>query len=174
MPRKKKLSKEELRKQQRREATRRCRARKAGEDEPIRKSGPSLGSRYSEVKHGTSAEYNRYGCRCKLCSKEEVRRKLLWSRNNPEKNREYVRRNQRANRLIIREAKNRPCVDCGIQYPYYVMQFDHLRDKLIGLSTGHAMGLGKVRLQEELDKCEVVCANCHAARTHTRKYPALV
>lgn len=32
-------------------------------------------------------------------------------------------------RAYIRKVKNKPCVDCGIIYPYYVMQFDHIRDK---------------------------------------------
>lgn len=26
---------------------------------------------------------------------------------------------------MVVEAKQRPCADCGIQYPYYVMDFDN-------------------------------------------------
>jgi hypothetical protein len=41
--------------------------------------------------------------------------------------REYERLHPRillAKRLI-RQAKARPCADCGVLYPYYVMDFDH-------------------------------------------------
>src|SRR5262245_32092473 len=26
---------------------------------------------------------------------------------------------------LMREAKDKPCADCGVWYPYYVMDFDH-------------------------------------------------
>jgi hypothetical protein len=55
-----------------------------------------------------------------------------------------------------------------VQYPYYVMQFDHLGDKefTIGLSVRRSVGYK--RLMSEIAKCEVVCANCHAERTFQR------
>lgn len=73
------------------------------------------------------------------------------------------------NRAIIRAAKDKPCMDCGVAYPYYVMQFDHVvGDKkfnigLIGPTSKRST------LLEEIAKCQVVCANCHAMRTHARK-----
>jgi hypothetical protein len=70
-------------------------------------------------------------------------------------------------RQIIRDAKSKPCTDCGVQYPYYVMQFDHLSDKSYGIATMINMG-SKKKLLAEIAKCEVVCANCHAERTHSR------
>jgi hypothetical protein len=72
-------------------------------------------------------------------------------------------------RRIIRQAKDRPCSDCGSRYPPYVMDFDHRdrknkrfnigRDALIGLIPDAA-------LLEEINKCDVVCSNCHRMRTH--------
>ena len=59
---------------------------------------------------------------------------------------------------------NRPCADCGIQYPYYVMDFDHQSDKLF--TIGSAAGNKSLKaIKEEIEKCEVVCANCHRQRT---------
>jgi len=72
------------------------------------------------------------------------------------------------NRAIIRAAKNRPCADCGVHYPYYVMQFDHTGDdKKFNIGQ---MGPTSKRsiLLDEITKCDVVCANCHAERTHSR------
>lgn len=71
-------------------------------------------------------------------------------------------------RQIIRQAKEKPCADCGIQYPYYVMQFDHLGDKEFTIATD-GVRFSLKRLHAEIAKCEVVCANCHAERTHQRR-----
>lgn len=64
--------------------------------------------------------------------------------------------------------KNKPCVDCGKQYPHYVMDFDHLRDKEFGLSKTLNYCWGKERVLREISKCELVCANCHRERTYKR------
>lgn len=60
-----------------------------------------------------------------------------------------------------------PCLDCGEYYPYYVMVFDHLKDKDGDISrAGNVYGWSIKRVQEEINKCELVCANCHRTRTH--------
>lgn len=85
-----------------------------------------------------------------------------------------TRRNERNKRLshekreYIRQAKRQPCTDCDTEYPYYVMQFDHVRgEKLFNLSSYTG---GYKRIDEEIAKCDVVCANCHFIRTHERGY----
>jgi hypothetical protein len=76
----------------------------------------------------------------------------------------------RANTLrdVVREAKSKSCIDCGMKYAYWVMQFDHVRgEKLFNIGYDfHRHGLQKVL--DEIAKCDVVCANCHADRTHKR------
>lgn len=68
----------------------------------------------------------------------------------------------------IRTAKARPCADCNVQYPYYVMHFDHVAgEKLFNLGNAR-MSMAVGRVVAEMEKCEVVCANCHAERTHRR------
>lgn len=69
---------------------------------------------------------------------------------------------------IVREAKAKPCADCGVEYPYYVMDLDHLGDKEFSLSSPRARAGSVERLKTEIAKCDVVCANCHRARTHNR------
>lgn len=75
--------------------------------------------------------------------------------------------NIKRNRAMSDFLKSQPCTDCGKSYPPYVMHFDHLKDKTFNISRriGHKMST----LLEEIDKCEVVCANCHAIRTHNRR-----
>ena len=63
-----------------------------------------------------------------------------------------------------------PCTDCGLWYPHYVMDFDHLPQftKDIGISVAVALRWSREKIEAEIAKCEVVCANCHRIRTHER------
>ena len=70
----------------------------------------------------------------------------------------------------LRDLKTKtPCIDCGINYPYYVMDFDHVR----GVKQANVMELvstlSKKRIDLEIAKCEIVCSNCHRIRTHMRR-----
>ena len=69
----------------------------------------------------------------------------------------------------IQALKNIPCMDCGVQYPSYVMQFDHARGVKSFTISREMPALGLEKLLAEIAKCDVVCANCHAARTHNRR-----
>ena len=58
-----------------------------------------------------------------------------------------------------------PCVDCGEDDPI-VLQFDHIRgvkSRNISRMVNNAMAWYSILL--EIQKCEVVCANCHSRRT---------
>jgi len=69
---------------------------------------------------------------------------------------------------MVRSAKSVPCVDCNQSYPYYVMQFDHVRGEKVD-SISRLISCRRYHLvKEEIAKCEVVCANCHASRTFSR------
>lgn len=70
----------------------------------------------------------------------------------------------------LRELKEKtPCLDCKISYPYYVMDFDHVRGKKHKNVMELVPTLSKKKIDEELAKCEIVCSNCHRVRTHMRK-----
>lgn len=59
-----------------------------------------------------------------------------------------------------------PCVDC-CEKDLVVLEFDHVR----GRKSRDVMGLlnGSLeRLEAEIAKCDVVCANCHTRRTAQR------
>lgn len=66
----------------------------------------------------------------------------------------------------------RGCADCGYNAHAVALQFDHLPgfEKSHGISEMVvAGGVTFESLDEEIAKCEVVCANCHSVRTHVRK-----
>lgn len=78
----------------------------------------------------------------------------------------YRRREELRNYIRCIKADT-PCTDCSEQYPHYVMDFDHLRDKE-GLIAHFVNYNNKKALDAELKKCEVVCANCHRERSYGR------
>lgn len=69
---------------------------------------------------------------------------------------------------VIRTVKSVPCTDCKQRYPHYVMEFDHVRGIKRYNIANAGQGSAKTFI-DELAKCDVVCGNCHNARTWFRK-----
>lgn len=80
--------------------------------------------------------------------------------------------NRRAREAInnyVDQVKSRPCADCGGHFPPFIMDFDHVRgEKTADISRLRGARASRARLEAELGKCEVVCANCHRRRTQMR------
>lgn len=70
-------------------------------------------------------------------------------------------------RMVLEEL-SKPCSDCGREFPYYIMEFDHARG-VKSFNIGRTPHVGMKRLRAEIAKCDVVCANCHNIRTHERR-----
>lgn len=73
-------------------------------------------------------------------------------------------------RDFISELKKVPCVDCGGQFPACAMDFDHVvgvkkKDVSRLIDSHHSLET----VLAEVDKCELVCANCHRVRTENRR-----
>ncbi len=62
-----------------------------------------------------------------------------------------------------------PCADCGQVFPVWVMHWDHLPgyDKVGSISEMVGSRSRTITLAE-LQKCELVCGNCHVLRTISR------
>jgi hypothetical protein len=95
------------------------------------------------------------------------------SRRHYEKNKAQYRERDNRRREIIREliadVKCKPCADCNISYPYYVMDLDHLDSETKVLNLSQLRVLGSIEeIKIELKKCEPVCSNCHRIRTAKR------
>ena len=59
-----------------------------------------------------------------------------------------------------------PCVECGEGDPV-VLEFDHLGDKKFDI--GHALPYRNWQsILDEIEKCDVVCRNCHRRRESRR------
>jgi hypothetical protein len=86
----------------------------------------------------------------------------------------YILKNQKLRKQLKEKINNikskTPCTDCGILYPFYVTDFDHINtNKKANIST--LVNNMSPRLVEiELTKCELVCSNCHRERTYKRQH----
>jgi len=69
-------------------------------------------------------------------------------------------------RDLINDIKNIPCMDCGISYPPYVMDFDHRENKTDNVARLVGNMVALQRILDEISKCDIVCANCHRIRTY--------
>lgn len=87
----------------------------------------------------------------------------------------YQQQRREAVRQYIREQKRKPCTDCGGLFPPCVMDFDHLPEhvKFKRLSELISRNASLRAVQEEIAKCELVCANCHRIRSWRRQFPEL-
>jgi len=60
------------------------------------------------------------------------------------------------------------CTDCGEDYPYWILEFDHLRDKEFTIGAFSSKTMDIEMIKSEIEKCDVVCSNCHRNRTFNR------
>ena len=68
---------------------------------------------------------------------------------------------------LLRYFATHPCTDCG-ETDAVVLEFDHLADKLFNI--GQVLPYRNWQtILDEIEKCEVVCANCHRRREALRK-----
>lgn len=86
---------------------------------------------------------------------------------------------KRHKRQLLMQLKlaRRQCMDCGLEITienYFVFDLDH-RDpanKAFTVSQ-HYWNVQTDRLIAEIEKCDLVCANCHRVRTHAKKHHLL-
>jgi hypothetical protein len=79
---------------------------------------------------------------------------------------EHYNKQQLKKRLAeIKESAG--CFDCGVSN-HIVLDFDHLRDKKYNIPRMVHDGFSWKAIKREIEKCQVVCANCHRIRTHNR------
>ena len=104
---------------------------------------------------------------CKACRK-------VYDRDYHARNRERLvalakKRQQRLLEWHRQLKSTTPCADCGGYFHFAAMAWDHLpgTDKVAEVSTLLRKGSSR-KLRDEIAKCELVCANCHALRSYSR------
>jgi hypothetical protein len=70
-------------------------------------------------------------------------------------------------RDMIHAIKSVPCAMCGGTFPPYCMDFHHRNPNEKAFGIGQQAGVvGLDRLLEEIEKCDILCANCHRIAEH--------
>ena len=106
---------------------------------------------------------------CRPCRSAYGRAHYLANRQRYIDQAAIVKRKQLRQRTLylIEYFKSHPCVDCGEDDPV-VLEFDHLSEKLFDIGR-EIHNRGWQSILDEIEKCEVVCANCHRRRTARRR-----
>ena len=98
---------------------------------------------------------------CKECHK-------VWRRSHYEgnKEKEYQRSREwkRSRARWLKEFKSdKKCERCGFDNPA-ALHFHHRDSEQKEFNIGHisTLGIGEEKALEEIAKCEIICANCHA------------
>ena len=70
-----------------------------------------------------------------------------------------------------RRLKDAPCSDCGGRFHHAAMAWDHREPATNSSDVSSMIGRTHSRRQivDEIAKCDLVCANCHAVRTFRRR-----
>jgi len=108
--------------------------------------------------------------RCKECQREYS---CNYYKQNKEKHIKAVakvnKKKDKALKAWVNKFKEVPCADCNRRFPSCAMDFDHVKgEKEFTISAAVRRKFNRKRILKEIQKCEVVCANCHRVRTKDR------
>lgn len=93
---------------------------------------------------------------CRDCMNKTSRERYLISKD------EVRRRTEKKQKAV--DYLGGHCWDCGESYPLCVYDFHHIDPKTKDISPAKALSQTWDRLILELDKCALLCANCHRQR----------
>lgn len=103
---------------------------------------------------------------CRNCTGERI---TNWYADNRARRQAYAnQRNQKRKDEVIEHFGDN-CHDCGGTYPRCVYQFHHLDPKGKDVNPSLALTWKPERMWKELDKCVMLCANCHMIRHHGKE-----
>ena len=117
--------------------------------------------------------YKALGIRHKTCGECHHRHQNNWYQSHKDQHLENVHERKRRVRDEAREyvwkyLSVHPCQNCGESDPV-VLEFHHRGGKDKAVSEMVAGGYPIHTIQAEIDKCDVLCANCHRKLTHTER-----
>lgn len=69
-----------------------------------------------------------------------------------------------ARKFVVAYLQESSCIDCSFS-DYRALDFDHRNDKFKDVSEMVVQGYCIERIKEEIEKCDIRCANCHRIKT---------
>lgn len=115
--------------------------------------------------------FSKMGNACKACANARARKHRTERRKDPDYIAEFnnaIMRKGRENKRKAIDYLGGKCADCGVTYPPYVYDFHHLdmNEKEYNPSALLSGTRNFEKAKPELDKCVLLCANCHRTRHH--------
>lgn len=99
---------------------------------------------------------------CRECTKEG---KAKWHKDNRKNLQEKSNSLNRNSKAFWVEEKGGRCTDCKVVFPLCVYQFHHV-DGTKEVNPSAVLRWRLERARQEMDKCILLCANCHMIRHH--------
>ena len=103
---------------------------------------------------------------CKLCDQARINK---WYSDNRNKRQEAANTRNRSKKQQAVDHFGNKCLDCKKTYPNCVYQFHHLDPTQKDVNPSYAMANGLESMWKELEKCVMLCANCHIVRHRVGK-----
>lgn len=123
--------------------------RKCGETKPLSAYHPN-----KQCRGGVIAT-------CRDCTIKRVKK---WIDGHANVYREKINQRNRDRKREIVDYFGDKCFDCQVTYPQYVYEFHHLDSTQKDVNPSKALTWSEDRMWTELNKCVMLCANCHKVR----------
>lgn len=111
------------------------------------------------------------GRQLKYCSKEcaQLFRNKDFGGTRKPVSKEYLK-NQEAKAILLRleliEKLGGKCSKCGYDKNVAALHFHHLKEKIFSIDTSNLQHKSLESIMNEVDKCILLCANCHTEEHH--------
>lgn len=134
----------------------------------VKKTCSRCGVSYDESEFNWKIKNVRRSYHCKYCSRAYVK-------SHYDLHHKYYSDKARRRDLVLRHEYHEyvanyllshPCIRCG-ESNILVLEFDHVdhKTKISDIGTMSRRGMPLRKIVEEIDKCQILCANCHRIKT---------
>lgn len=110
--------------------------------------------------HGKRETRSKRRARCRWCRRRDQQAQYgaAYAAAKKKKDVNYL--------FVYRFLARHPCADCG-EKDFRVLEFHHIdpKNKSYSVARLFSRNASLKRIKEEIEKCEVLCANCHKIRT---------
>ena len=120
------------------------------------KSFYRFGMFYKYGGESSTRQYEKYSYVCKNCKRSNS------SKNRTDATKEKMRNRYRKIKSYFVEKFGGSCLRCGFSDGIYALEFHHIFPRTKNESVSKVISSGNVeRAEKELDKCIMLCSNCH-------------
>ena len=111
---------------------------------------------------------NKFQSNCKECQKEYDKNHYFKDSRKKSIRMAAKKYSSKSKDFVNEYKKTHKCIICG-EDRWYVLEFHHKSEKIFNLANAGRNGISVTKLKEEIDKCDILCANCHRELHHKEK-----